>query len=406
MDNTALRQLAQQHPSFYLYDQAAIVSAIATLKTNFPTVDFLYSAKTNPHDKVVETIATQGFGIDAASVAEVMLGVQNGVPKEKIQFSAPGKTMENLADTVDHAIIIADSFHELDQLHQLAQERNTVLNIGIRINPNFGFDGGASCSKFGIDQDQLFAQLPTLLQQEHLNIVGLHCHLRSQSLDVDLLHQYHKNLLALALEFQTALGHPLQFLNMGSGIGIPYGTTDTEVDVAALGAVTTAALTALQSALPQTKFYIETGRYVVGKAGVYVTRVLDKKVSHGTTMIILCNTLNGFIRPSIEQMVTGYTTQDSPHNSEPLFTSKGAFQFTALTDSITFETVTLMGNLCTAMDVMAKNLTLPTLEIGDSVMVNNAGSYAAVLSPVQFSSQQKPVELFLTSHGQILTPFH
>lgn len=403
MDNTTLHQLAQQHPSFYLYDQAGILQAITTLKTSFPTVDFLYSAKTNPHDKVIETITTQGFGIDAASVGEVMLGVKHGVPKEKIQFSAPGKTMEHLFATIDHAVIIADSFHELNLLAQLAQERDTVLDIGIRINPCFGFDGGtATASKFGIDQAQLFAQLPALLQQKHLNIIGLHCHLRSQTLDGDLLLQYHKNLLFLAVDFQTALGHPLQFLNMGSGIGIPYATEETALDLDGLGRTSTTYLQSMQATLPQTKFYIETGRYVVGKAGVYVTRVLDKKASQGKTIVILCNTLNGFIRPSLEQMVLSYTNQNNPHNSEPLFTTKGAFQFTALTKSTQSETVTLMGNLCTAMDVMAKDITLPKLEIGDAILMNNAGSYAAVLSPMQFSSQQPPVELFFTKDGQVV----
>lgn len=394
---------AQPFDSFYLYDQATILKSTALLQESFPQVGFLYSMKTNPHPQVVETVLSQGFGVDAASVGEVMLGVKFGVEKARIQYSAPGKTAQMIADTIGCATLIADSLREVSLIDKIAQNLGIVAKIGVRIHPSFSFDGGApSPSKFGIDEALFFAQLSQLQTLEHVKIVGIHCHLRSQELDSSALRAYYHNLLSLAHRVQAKLGYDLTFFNMGSGIGIPYAQGDTALDVKKLGHSLQSAMSQFQKACPNTALYLESGRYAVGKAGLYVTRVLDKKVSCGETFVILHNTLNGFIRPSMVHLVTAYAQGDALPGNEPLFTSKHAFSFHAITDGTTPETVTLVGNLCTATDVVAKHITLPELSVGDLIVINNAGSYAAVLSPMQFSSQEKPAELFLRQDGTVV----
>ena len=139
---------------------------------------------------------------------------------------------------------------------------------------------------------------------------------------------------------------------------------------------------------------IEVGRYAVGKSGIYVTKVMDRKVSCGKTYLILKNTLNGFIRPSLARLVCIYGGAAAP--CEPLFTSEDAFEIRTLKeDGAEKETVTLVGNLCTAADVAAENVTMPRLDVGDVVIFTNAGNYGAVLSPAQFSSQARPAAGFL-----------
>lgn len=135
---------------------------------------------------------------------------------------------------------------------------------------------------------------------------------------------------------------------------------------------------------------------------MYVTTVLDKKISYGKTYIIVKNTLNGFIRPSMARMVEKYASEILPEPSEPLFTCKDAFEFITLKENIDMEKVTLVGNLCTATDSIVEDINLSRLECGDVIIITNAGSYAAVLSPMQFSSQEKPVELFMTKNGEVL----
>ena len=136
---------------------------------------------------------------------------------------------------------------------------------------------------------------------------------------------------------------------------------------------------------PQTRVLIEVGRYAVGKSGSYVTRVLDKKTSYGNTYVILANTLNGFLRPSIARLVNKYATGDFLAGSEPLFTALDAFTFLTIPSaSQKTETVTLVGNLCTATDVIAEGIILPALEPGDLIIITNAGSYGAVLAHAIF----------------------
>ncbi len=134
-----------------------------------------------------------------------------------------------------------------------------------------------------------------------------------------------------------------------------------------------------------------------------MTKVLDKKSSHGRNYVILNNTLNGFIRPSISQLITKYAGDRHLVASEPLYTTQNPSEIIVLNESQELERVDVVGNLCTATDIVASNIELPCLEIGDVVVFTNAGSYSAVLTPMQFSSQVPPKELFITVDGVIYT---
>lgn len=222
-------------------------------------------------------------------------------------------------------------------------------------------------------------------------------------MNADILAAYYKNIFLLAEKFQKANKNTLEFINMGSGMGIQYSAKDVPLDTELLGKMVNEHVKTFSALHPETKIIIEVGRYAVGKSGVYVTTVLDKKVSYGKTYLILKNTLNGFIRPSLAKLVAKYTSETAPVASEPLFTCKDAFEFLTLKEELNFEKVTLVGNLCTATDVIMDDIMLPHLECGDTVIITNAGSYAAVLSPMQFSSQEKPAELFMTRNGEIFS---
>ncbi|MFI3212315.1 MAG: diaminopimelate decarboxylase [Eubacteriales bacterium] len=393
---------AQKYDSFYLYDETEIIKRVNHLKNHFHNVKFLYSIKTNANQNVVHSILSKGFGVDAASVAEVMMGKSENVSKDDIQYSAPGKTKKNIEDTIHISTIIADSINEINLIDAVAQEQKVIAKIGVRLNPNFSFDHDEGISsKFGIDEDYFFEMLDDILKFQNIEIVGLHIHIRSQELKDEKLGKYYENVLNLANRVQSKLGYDLMFINMGSGIGIPYEVSDIEVNIQKLAEQTNQLIESLLQTLLHTQIYIETGRYVVGKSGIYVSKVLDKKISFGKKYVILHNTLNGFIRPSISQLVAKYSGDKKLASSEPLYTSKNPSQIITLHEERELEVVELVGNLCTATDVVATNIELPLLEIGDIVIFTNAGSYAAVLSPMQFSSQIPPKELFLTVDGNI-----
>ncbi len=431
---TAILALSSTHDSFYLYGQADISRAASSLCASFPDVTFLYSLKNNPCAQILQTLTAHGFGADAASLGEVLQSATAGIAKEKIQYSAPGKTDRDIAAALPHATLIADSLNEVQRIERIAAAQGVIAEIGVRIHPSFAFDGEAvPPSKFGIEEAQAFAALPEWRTLRNIRVVGLHIHCHSQSLSIAHLQRYHANVLACANRFAAALGAPLRFVNMGAGFGIPYAPEDTALDLAAIATETNAQLAQFHAVHPSTHVYIETGRYCVGNNGVYATKVLDKKTCGGKTFVILANTLNGFIRPSLAQMLEAATP--TPAAAEPMYTALHAFAIYALpqpdaaaqtTASATSanevhradtapqqastqasattqtETVTLVGNLCTATDVLASDITLPALNIGDMVVVTNAGSYAAVLSPMQFSSQVPPAQLMLREDGSVV----
>ena len=169
---------------------------------------------------VIKTIKENGIGSDAASSNEVLLSIKAGMEKNQIYYSAPGKTMEDLKKAWDKCIFIADSFHELDLLDELAKNHGEILEIGIRVNPNYSMtDKKAHSSKFGIDEDKIFSFDWTY---KNLKLVGLHVHVQSQILDTNLLSNYYKNTYDLAVKFSKLSHADIKFINFGSGIGVAY----------------------------------------------------------------------------------------------------------------------------------------------------------------------------------------
>lgn len=403
VDQQAAAQCAKLCDSFYLYDERSLTRSAQTLRDSFPGIDFLYSVKCNPHPLIIKALAEKGFGADAASLGEVLLSRECGLAPEDIYYSAPGKTPEDLARAVDLSTVIADSPGEVERLQALAQSRGITLKIGVRINPDFTlYTANGSSSKFGIDEETVFSLLPTWNALPNIRIVGLHVHCHSQELDAAILRRYHENVLALARRFSAGLATPLDFVNLGSGIGVPFTAQDRPVDVAALGKSTSALAAAFQKEFPGVRVLIESGRYATSAAGTYVSKVVDKKVSRGKTYVLLASTLNAFLRPAVNHMVEGQNPGKAPDACEPLYTGGGTVEFLPLTQTQERETVTLCGSLCTAADIVAEDISLPRLSVGDLVAIPNAGSYAYVLSPTQFAHLPLPRQFFICSTGQIL----
>lgn len=395
-----ISKCAETRDSFYLYDEKGILESVENLKSNFPETEFLYSIKCNPDPRVLRCVFCEGFGADAASAGEVRLAHEAGLPSEKIFYSAPGKSDNDIEETITSSVIIADSIDEIGRVQAAAEKRGMIINIGIRIDPDFTFDSDKGRpSKFGIDEEQAieFAQN---CHYSNIKITGIHVHLKSQELSADVLASYYKKMFRLAEKFEKICGG-LEYVNMGSGIGVNYAENEEPLNISSLASDFRSEFERFRSSYQDTKVMIETGRYAVCRSGYYVTKVMDRKVSRGKTYVLLKNTLNAFMRPSLAELVRHYSGESSPAGTEPLFTSEDAFQFLTLKEGVPEETVTLAGNLCTAADVFAADIRMPKLERGDIVIVTNAGSYAAALSPMQFSSQEKPEELFLTKDGKL-----
>lgn len=397
--NGIIERLSQKYDSFYLYNERIISEYVGRLKRDFSSVEFLYSLKCNANPSVVKSIVEHGFGVDAASAGEVLIARKNGLSCEKIYYSAPGKTDDDIRRTFTEAVIIADSTSEIYRIRKIAEERKIKIKIGIRVNPNFSFDGERGLpSKFGIDEEKAL-EFVQIFSDPNVKIAGVHIHLKSQELNAHSLAEYYKKTLRFADKFGSILKRPLEFVNMGSGLGVSYSNSDKPLDTEILGKLAAEYVNEFHRKYPLTKILIETGRYVVGKCGVYVTKVLDKKISRGKTYLILKNTLNGFIRLPLARLFEGSIP------CEPLYTCEDAFEFLTLKNCVEKECVTLAGNLCTSADIIAEDIFLPPLEIGDVIIITNAGAYGAALSPMQFSAHERAAEFFVDGMGKLYPIF-
>lgn len=389
--------LARQHAPCYIYSRRKLAEQTEALRRAFPGFTLLFSVKANPFPPVVRALASLGVGADAASAREVALALECGMRREDVYFSAAGKTDRALESAWDDCRLIADSLGEVARIGAIAARRGETKAIGVRINPAFHMDGGAGgASKFGIDEEDLPA-LRALVETLPVTVCGLHVHLRSQNLSVETLARYYENCFALALRLRDALDCRVEYVNFGGGVGIAYDETlQTPLDMDALAAAVEKVAAENERTL-RARLLVESGRFLTAQAGTYFLPVVDRKVSHGRTYVIVENCLNGLQKPAIAAMLRAAVGGGALTPQEPLFTGEFAFPLTAfpLRDTGETETADIVGNLCCGTDVLVKDYTGAALHPGDLVALSNAGAYAKTLSPLLFSSHDAPGEFLV-----------
>jgi len=391
-----MKDMAKTNPTpFYIYKKEEIASQIEILQKTFASAKILYSVKTNPFPEIVEFVSSKGVGADAASLREVELATESSIAKEDIYYSTPGKTKEDILRTIDKSTIIADSYNELEMINSIATENNVVLEVGLRVNPQFSmFDNKGGSSKFGVDEESILENKEYLSTLSNIKIVGIHVHVRSQVLSTDTLVKYYENVYDLGFRLNRSLGFDMKFINFGGGVGTVYTPSIEEpLDYEKLAKGFQKLADRNENEL-KALLLIESGRFIVCNAGFYVTEVVDIKESRGKKYLVVKNGLNGFMRPAIKELVNTLTDNEK-FSAEPIYTTKYAFEFKILTDNKDMEIVDLVGNLCTSADVLASDILLPKAKIGDLVVVNNAGSYAYSLSPLLFSSHELPKQYLI-----------
>lgn len=387
----------------YIYDAAKIEAQCNALRNALAGFDILYSVKTNPFAGVLQQIRQAGFGLDAASATEVVIGLTQGFKAQDIFYSAPGKSVEDIERALGRCRIIVDSVNELIRLASCAREQGLAdCPFGVRLHPDFGIAGASSApSKFGIEVEDLPMVVDILRANPVLRFEGLHIHLKSQMLDADLIGDYWNRCLETAECVAARLGLHPKYLNLGSGIGVAYdANTQKPVDLTRL-AERACEVQARNRAGLDTRLIVESGRFIVSSAGSYYAPVEDIKLSRGVKYLIVRNGMNGFLRPAVARMIAA-NNPEAPEAQEPLYSTRAAFKADVMNDADEHEVVCIVGNLCTALDVLAEGVTVKRAELGDLVRISNAGGYAFTLSPVLFSGQGLPRQLLLTRDGHLL----
>jgi len=334
-----------------------------------------YAIKANPHPAVVAFMGGLVDGCDVASRGELDLALEQSIAPEHISFAGPGKREDEIAAALRHGVTLnCESVGEARRTLALAREMQCRPKVAIRVNPNFELRGsgmkmGGGAKPFGVDEDQVPAFARELIESG-AEFRGLHIFTGSQALDCEAVIETQANVLDLADKLARQIGIPLPALNMGGGFGIPYFHGDRPLDIGAIGHALEQRLAALPASLRDAQLSIELGRYLVGEAGVYLCRVVDRKVSHGRVFLVTDGGLH-------HQLAASGNFGTVVRRNYPVAI---ATKF----DRPPEEEANVVGCLCTPLDRLADQAHLPRADVGDLVAVFCAGAYGASASPAAF----------------------
>lgn len=370
---------------FYVYDRSVMSRKVAELRAALPDgLHLHYAMKANPMPEVVRHFCGLVDGIDVASAGEMAVALGAGMRPGSISFAGPGKTVDELERAVAAGIVLnMESELEMRRLATIATQLGTRPRVAIRVNPDFdlktsGMKMAGGPKQFGVDAERVPAMLAELAQLP-LEFWGFHIYSGSQNLRADSLIDSQRKTAALAIELARHAPAPVRLLNLGGGFGIPYFPGEKPLDLAPIGASLRELLPDIHRALPQAEVALELGRYLVGESGIYVCRVIDKKVSRGHTYLVTDGGLHHHLSASGN---FGQVIRKNYPVTSPTRIGKA-----------TTETVSVVGPLCTPLDVLADRMTLPVTEVGDLVAVFQSGAYGYTASPLGFLSHPAPAQL-------------
>ncbi len=372
---------------FYAYDRGLLRRRVAELRAALPRqVKLHYAMKANPMPAVVALMAGLVDGIDVASAGELKVALDVGADPLEVSFAGPGKRDAELRQAVASRVLVnVESARELDVLAAAAQELGVPARVALRVNPDFELKGsgmkmGGGPKQFGIDVEQLpevFQRIAAL----GLGFEGFHLFAGSQNLRAESICEAQNQSYALALKLAALAPSPVQFLNLGGGFGIPYFPGEQPLDLAPIGANLQALVERAAHDLPQAHIVIELGRYLVGEAGVYVTRVIDRKVSRGQVFLVADGGLNHHLAAS------GNFGQVVRKNYPVTIGNRAG--------AAEREVASVVGPLCTPLDLLADRMDLPRAEVGDLVVVYQSGAYGPSASPQAFLGHPPVTEVLV-----------
>ncbi|WP_434516585.1 pyridoxal-dependent decarboxylase, exosortase A system-associated [Dechloromonas sp. ARDL1] len=372
---------------FYAYDRSIIQTRVAKLRAALPNgIKLHYAMKANPMPAVVGLMAELVDGIDVASAGELKVALDSGANPHEISFAGPGKRDTELRQSVAAGILVnIESFREVGLLAAISEELGYPARVAVRVNPEFELKGsgmkmGGGPKPFGVDAERV-PQLLTEIGAAGLEFEGFHLFTGSQNLKAEAICEAQQNSWALARRLADHALSPVRSLNLGGGFGIPYFPGEQRLDLATIGDNLNVLIERTASEMPQAKIVLELGRYLVGEAGLYVTRIIDRKESRGLTYLVVDGGLNHHLSAS--------------GNFGQVLRKNYPVSINNRTDKHNNETVSIVGPLCTPLDLLADRITLPKAEIGDLVVIFQSGAYGASASPQGFLGHPVVLEVLV-----------
>lgn len=385
-----LSRLAERVGStpFYAYDRNAMRARVAELRAALPPeLRISYAMKANPMPAVVQHMAGLVDGLDVASAGEMMVALDAGMSPQHISFAGPAKSEAELRRAVAAGILLnVESFREVPLLQATSRDLGLPARVAVRVNPDFelkssGMRMGGGPKQFGVDAEAV-PELLKAIGDAGLAFEGFHIYAGSQNLIPAAVCEAQCKSYELALRLAAHAPSPVKHLNLGGGFGIPYFPGDQHLDLASIGANLSELVARAAREMPQAHLSIELGRYLVGEAGVYVCRVLDRKVSRGHVYLVTDGGLHHHLSAS------GNFGQVLRKN-HPVRLAKASPAGAEL------ENASVVGPLCTPLDLLGDRCRLPHAEPGDLVVIFQSGAYGASASPQRFLGHPEVKEVLV-----------
>mgnify|MGYP006420480793 FL=1 len=385
----SLSQLAQRigMTPFYAYDRQLITNRVALLRKYLPPeVQIRYSMKANPMPAVVQHLATIVDGIDVASAGELRVALDTPILPSQISFAGPGKKDNELSCAIASGITLnMESEQEMERIAILGQHLGICPKVAIRVNPDFelkssGMRMSGGAKQFGVDAERIPSMLARMRILK-LNFEGFHIFCGSQNLNATAIQEAQEKTIQLGLSLAKQASCSIRLLNIGGGFGVPYFPGDKELDLKSVCKNLHRLIDETKKHAPNTRIEIELGRYIVAESGIYVCRVLERKISRKRVFLITDGGLHHHLAAS------GNFGQVIRKNYPVVVGNKVVGHER--------ESVTVVGPLCTPLDLLADEVEMAKADVGDLIVVFQSGAYGLTASPTRFLNHPEPVEVLV-----------
>jgi diaminopimelate decarboxylase len=387
MGGTRVDELAEQagDTPVFLYDRAMLTARVAEWRAAFPPqVQLHYAMKANPFAPLLAHMAGIVDGFDVASGGEMAAALAAGVSPAHISFAGPGKRERELEAAIAAGVTLnVESAGEAERALAIGDRLGVQPKLAVRVNPDFDLKGsgmkmGGGAKPFGVDA-MMVPDLVRRILAAGADWRGFHIFAGSQALGPDAIADTQAQTIALAAELASDIGETPPLVNLGGGLGVPYFSGDVAVDIGVVGARLGDQLAARPAILGDSRFAMELGRWLVAEAGIYVTRIVDRKTSHGDLFLVTDGGLH-------HQLAASGNFGTVIRRNYPIAV---AGKFGAEPQEI----VSVVGCLCTPLDRLGDQVHLPAADVGDLIVLFQAGAYGASASPAQFLGQGPAAEI-------------
>jgi diaminopimelate decarboxylase len=375
----------------FVYDRVILDQRLDALRQALPArFSVCYSMKANPNQTILRHFLSRGCGLEIASGGEFHQGIQARCAPRNMLFAGPGKTPAELELALSHGIgeIHLESLVEAARVSAISKRLGIRARVAIRVNPASEAEGGAMRmggrpAPFGVDEENLDEIVDVVVGDPLLELRGIHLFTGTQILDASVLVSQYRHGLQVAEQVANRIGHPLHRVDFGGGLGIPYFTHEQwlNLDELRIGLTKLFGEIEANDSFSGTEFLVEPGRFLVGEAGIYLARIIDIKMSRGKKFLIVDGGMNHHLAAS------GNLGQTIKRNYPVAIVNK--------MDVAPEDSVDVVGPLCTPLDTLARNVTLPRAEIGDLFGIFQSGAYARAASPLGFLSHPSPPEIWV-----------